>query len=529
MSDIRQELQDAGLINLKNIYRNMGAAALAEQVLLRGEGELLSTGALAVRTGKYTGRSPKDRFFADTPDVHNKIKWDSSNVPIEPEKYQKLLYRLSAYLEGRDVFIFDGFIGTDPAHRIAVRVVNQYAWQNLFTRQVLVRPKEEELLDFKPEFTVICAPGFHAIPEVDGTKSEAFVILNYEDKKIIIGGSSYGGEIKKSCFTWMNYLLPDREVLPMHCSANQGDDGQTALFFGLSGTGKTTLSADPSRSLIGDDEHGWSEDGIFNFEGGCYAKCINLTREGEPQIWDAICFGSVAENVVFDPVTRVPDYSDGSITENTRVSYPIQSIPNAVENGIGGHPKTIVFLTADAFGVLPPIAKLDKNEACYQFLSGYTSKLAGTERGITEPQATFSTCFGAPFLPRPAYVYANMLRERIEKYQPDVYLLNTGWTGGPYGVGSRMKLSYSRAMVTAALTGGFDGVEFIYNPIFGCSVPKSCPGVPDEILDPQSTWADKDAYIVDAKKLAALFQKNFAKFIGLDQSIIDAGPNPDRK
>lgn len=529
MSDIRQELQDAGLINLKNIYRNMGAAALAEQVLLRGEGELLATGALAVRTGKYTGRSPKDRFFADTPDVHDKIKWGGPNVPIEPEKYQKLLYRLSAYLEDRDVFIFDGFIGTDPAHRIAVRVVNQYAWQNLFTRQVLVRPKEEELLDFKPEFTVICAPGFHAIPEVDGTKSEAFVILNYEDKKIIIGGSSYGGEIKKSCFTWMNFLLPDRDVLPMHCSANQGEDGQTALFFGLSGTGKTTLSADPSRSLIGDDEHGWSEDGIFNFEGGCYAKCINLTREGEPQIWDAISFGSVAENVVYDPKTRVPDYFDGSITENTRVSYPIQSIPNAVESGVGGHPKTIVFLTADAFGVLPPIAKLDKNEACYQFLSGYTSKLAGTERGITEPQATFSTCFGAPFLPRPAYVYANMLSERIEKYQPDVYLLNTGWTGGPYGVGSRMKLSYSRAMVTAALTGGFDGVEFVYNPIFGCSVPKSCPGVPDEILDPQNTWADKDAYIVAAKKLAALFQENFAKFIGLDQAIIDAGPNPDRK
>lgn len=529
MSDIRQELQDAGLINLKNIYRNMGAAALAEQVLLRGEGELLSTGALAVRTGKYTGRSPKDRFFADTPDVHDKIKWGGPNVPIEPEKYQKLLYRLSAYLEDKDVFVFDGFVGTDPAHRVAVRVINQYAWQNLFSRQVLVRPKEEELLDFKPEFTVICAPGFHAIPEVDGTKTEAFVILNYEDKKIIIGGSSYGGEIKKSCFTWMNFLLPDRDVLPMHCSANQGDDGQTALFFGLSGTGKTTLSADPTRSLIGDDEHGWSEDGIFNFEGGCYAKCINLTKEGEPQIWDAIRFGSVAENVVFDPKTRVPDYFDGSITENTRVSYPIQSIPNAVESGIGGHPKTIVFLTADAFGVLPPIAKLNVNEACYQFLSGYTSKLAGTERGITEPQATFSTCFGAPFLPRPAYVYANMLSERIEKYQPDVYLLNTGWTGGPYGVGSRMKLSYSRAMVTAALTNSFEGVEFVYNPIFGCSVPKSCPGVPDEILDPMSTWEDKDAYLVAAKKLAALFQENFAKFVGLDQAIIDAGPNPDRK
>jgi len=529
MADIRQELEKIGLINIKNIYRNMGVAALAEQVLLRGEGELLSTGALAVKTGKYTGRSPKDRFFADTPDVHDKIKWGGPNVPIEPEKYEKLLYRLTAFLETRDVFVFEGFVGADPAHRIPVRVINQYAWQNLFIRQLLVRPKEEELVDFVPEFNLICAPGFKALPEVDGTNSEAFVILNYQDKKIIIGGTSYAGEMKKSCFTWMNFLLPDREVLPMHCSANEGDDGQTALFFGLSGTGKTTLSADTSRNLIGDDEHGWSEDGIFNFEGGCYAKCINLTREGEPQIWDAIRFGSVAENVVYDQGTRVPDYFDGSITENTRVSYPLQSIPNAVESGIGGHPKTIVFLTADAFGVLPPIAKLNVNEACYQFLSGYTSKLAGTERGITEPQATFSTCFGAPFLPRPAFVYANMLSERILKYKPDVYLLNTGWTGGPYGVGSRMKLSYSRAMVTAALTGGFDDVEFVYNPIFGCSVPKSCPGVPDEILDPMSTWADKDAYLVSAKKLAALFQENFAKFVGLDQAIIAAGPNPDRK
>jgi len=529
MADIRQELEKIGLINIKNIYRNMGVAALAEQVLLRGEGELLSTGALAVKTGKYTGRSPKDRFFADTPDVHDKIKWGGPNVPIEPEKYEKLLYRLTAFLETRDVFVFEGFVGADPAHRIPVRVINQYAWQNLFIRQLLVRPKEEELVDFVPEFNLICAPGFKALPEVDGTNSEAFVILNYQDKKIIIGGTSYAGEMKKSCFTWMNFLLPDREVLPMHCSANEGDDGQTALFFGLSGTGKTTLSADTSRNLIGDDEHGWSEDGIFNFEGGCYAKCINLTREGEPQIWDAIRFGSVAENVVYDQGTRVPDYFDGSITENTRVSYPLQSIPNAVESGIGGHPKTIVFLTADAFGVLPPIAKLNVNEACYQFLSGYTSKLAGTERGITEPQATFSTCFGAPFLPRPAFVYANMLSERILKYNPDVHFLNTGWTGGPYGVGSRMKLSYSRAMVTAALTGGFDDVEFVYNPIFGCSVPKSCPGVPDEILDPMSTWADKDAYLVSAKKLAALFQENFAKFVGLDQAIIAAGPNPDRK
>lgn len=521
---IRESLEAMDLTNLGHIYHNLAVPKLVAEALERQEGKLISNGALAVKTGKYTGRSPNDRFFVDTANVHDKIKWGAVNKPISEEKYEKLYHRMGAYLSGRDVFVFDGYIGADPQKRLKIRVVNQYAWRNLFIRNLLIRPTEEELKDFEPDFTVISAPGFKADPAIDGTNSEAFVILNFEAKKIIIGGTSYAGEIKKACFTTMNFFMPDEGVLPMHCSANQGDDGQTALFFGLSGTGKTSLSADPNRRLIGDDEHGWSDNGIFNFEGGCYAKCINLSIEREPQIWDAIRFGSVVENVVYDEETMIPDYVDDSITENTRVGYPLDYISNAMESGMGGHPKVVIFLTADAFGVMPPIAKLDINQACYHFMSGYTSKLAGTERGITEPSATFSACFGAPFLPRPVAAYAHMLKEKLIKFAPDVYLLNTGWTGGPYGVGERISLAYNRSMITAALSGELAKAGYKRDPIFGLNVPVSCPGVPDEVMDIRGTWADPAAYDQSAKKLAADFKKNFAKFANVEEAIAAAGP-----
>jgi len=520
----KEVLAELGIVNVCQVYHNLAPAHLVQEAIRRGEGILSATGALSVNTGKYTGRSPGDRFIVETEDTLANVDWGKVNMGMSPEVYARLKARQQAYLEGRDVFVFDGFIGKDKTYRIPIRVINEYAWQNLFAHQLLVRPTAEELTDFEPEFTLICTPRFKAVPEIDGTKSEAFIVLNFEDKKIIIGGSSYGGEIKKSCFTLMNYLLPVKGVCPMHCSANIGADGKTALFFGLSGTGKTTLSADPTRQLIGDDEHGWCEEGIFNFEGGCYAKCINLSREGEPQIWDAITFGAILENVILGSVTAIPDFSDGSLTENTRAGYPIEHIPGAVQNGLGGHPSAIVFLTADAFGVLPPISRLDENQASYHYLSGYTSKLAGTERGITEPQATFSAGFGAPFLPRVAGVYAQILREKIAKFGTAVYLLNTGWTGGSYGVGSRMKLSYTRAMVSAALNGDLDKVEYEADPIFGLAIPKSCPNIPAEVLNPKNTWSDKESYDQTAAKLAKAFQENFAKLKGVAPEIIAAGP-----
>ncbi len=520
----KKDLAKKGLINLGEVYHNLAPAQLVEQAITRGEGELSSTGALSVNTGKYSGRSPKDRFIVETKDTKKNVDWGDINVPMQPEVYARLRQRQAAYLEGKDVFVFDGFIGKDPKHRLAIRVVNQYAWQNLFVHQMFVRPTAEEQKTFKPEYTLICTPGFQAIPKVDGTRSEAFVVLNYDAKEIIIGGTSYGGEMKKSAFTLMNYVLPTKGICAMHCSANIGKDGRTALFFGLSGTGKTTLSADPERSLIGDDEHGWSEEGIFNFEGGCYAKTINLTQEGEPQIWDAIKFGAVLENVVLDPKTKIADYFDASNTENTRVAYPITHIPGAVTDGKGGHPEAIVFLTADAFGVLPPIAELDKNQASYYYLSGYTSKLAGTERGIVEPQSTFSAGFGAPFLPRVPGVYAELLRKKIEETGAKVYLVNTGWTGGPYGVGSRMKLSYTRAMITAVLNGELAKVKFEKDPIFGLSIPTSCPDVPNEVLNPRNTWSDQAEYDKTAKALAASFKENFKKLKGVDEEIVAAGP-----
>ncbi len=522
---MRETLAAAGYINLGKIYENLPPVQLVELALQRGEGRLSSTGALAVETGKYTGRSPEDRFIVDDATTHDTVDWGKINKPFDAEAFNALRSRQKAYLEGKDVFVFEGFVGADEKYRIPVRVITECAWENLFIRNLLRRPTAEELAAFKPEVTLVCTPGFKAIPELDKTNSEAFIILNFTSREILIGAASYAGEMKKACFSYMNYMMPERGVCPMHCSANIGKGGRTALFFGLSGTGKTTLSADPNRYLIGDDEHGWSESGIFNFEGGCYAKAIKITHETEPQIWDAIKFGSVIENVVMDPETRVADYDDDSLTENIRTGYPVDFIPDAVLSGQGGHPSAIIFLTADAFGVLPPIAKLDINQASYYYLSGYTSKLAGTERGITEPQATFSAGFGAPFLPRAVGEYAKLLRANLQKYGTEVYMLNTGWTGGPYGVGSRMKLAYTRAMVTAILDGSLVGVDFEQEANFGLSIPTACPNVPAEVLNPRNTWEDKAAYDEAAKKLAKLFVENFKTYHGVDDDIVNAGPN----
>lgn len=521
--DLNLYLENLGLVNFKNVYRNLTPCKLTEHAVLRGDGKLTSTGAISVTTGKYTGRSPHDRFIVDQESIHNEINWGKTNLPINEEGFDFIYSRLLAYLENKDLYVFDGFAGADRRYSLPIRFINELPAQNLFVHQLFIRPTEEELKDFAPGFTVICAPGFKASPKMDKTNSEAFIILNFEKKMVIIGGSMYCGEMKKSIFTVMNFLLPNKNVFPMHCSANIGKDGDVALFFGLSGTGKTTLSADPQRKLIGDDEHGWSEDGVFNFEGGCYAKCINLSRENEPQIWDAIKFGSVVENVVVDD-NGEPDYCDAKLTENTRVGYPINYIPGAVLEGAGGHPKTVVFLTADAFGVLPPISKLTKEQAMYHFMSGYTSKLAGTERGIVEPQATFSTCFGEPFMPRNSSFYANMLGEKIDKHNANVYLVNTGWAGGPYGVGKRMKLAYTRAMVTAAISGELDKVQYEEHPIFKVLVPKSCPDVPSEVLNPINTWANKDDYYKFANELAVKFNKNFEKFKEVPEEIKKATP-----
>lgn len=517
-------IESLGIIAPKAVYRNLTPAQLVEHALARGEGKLANTGAFVVTTGKYTGRSPDDRFVVDTPAIHDDIDWGKINVPISAEKYEAIYNRMMAYLQGRDIFVFDGFAGADETYHLPVRVVNELASQNLFIHQLLVRPTEAQLAGFTPGFTIIAAPGFKCIPEVDGVHSEAAILVNFDKRTVLIAGSQYAGEIKKSIFSVMNYLLPKQGVLSMHCSANVGEAGDVALFYGLSGTGKTTLSADPNRMLIGDDEHGWSDKGCFNIEGGCYAKCINLSKENEPQIWEAIKFGSLVENVVMDDATREFDFADASLTENTRVGYPVEFIPNCVIPGVAGHPKTVIFLTADAFGVLPPISRLDKNQAMFHFVSGYTSKLAGTERGIVEPQTTFSTCFGAPFLPLHPSVYAEMLGKKIEEHDAKVYLVNTGWAGGKYGVGSRMKLKYTRAMVTAALNGELEKAEFELDPIFNVMVPKTCPNVPDEFLSQRRLWKDQAEYEATAKDLAARFVKNFEKYSNMPANIVNAGP-----
>lgn len=512
------------LLAKKNVQMQLSVPQLVEKVLSRKEGTLSSTGSVSVSTGKYTGRSPKDKFFVLEDSTKEKIDWGSTNQPISDEVFTKLYDKVLNYLDQQDeIFVFNGYAGADLQSRLPIQIVNELAWQNLFVHQLFIRPTEEELKSHKPEFTVICAPNFKADPAVDGTRSETFVMISFERKTVLIGGTEFSGEMKKSIFSVMNYLLPEQDILSMHCSANVGNDGDVALFFGLSGTGKTTLSADPKRPLIGDDEHGWSVHGVFNIEGGCYAKTINLSQEKEPQIFNAIQFGAVLENVIIDEKTRVADYDDKSLTENTRAAYPLQALGNIVEPSVAGHPNTVVFLTADAFGVLPPISKLTKEQAMYHFLSGYTSKLAGTERGITSPQTTFSTCFGSPFLPLPATRYAEMLGQKVLEHNANVFLVNTGWTGGAYGVGKRMKLSYTRAMVQAALEGKLTNVDTIQDKIFGLSIPVHVDGVPDDVLQPQKTWSDENAYMEQAKELSAKFRENFKKFTNVPAEIAEKG------
>jgi phosphoenolpyruvate carboxykinase (ATP) len=520
MNSVSMSNELTELLNGQNIKNQLSVSQLVEKVLHRNEGVLTSSGAVRAETGKYTGRSPKDKFTVEEPSTKDKIDWGSVNQPISAESFDKLYHKVLAYLkEKEEVFVFNGFAGADPKYRLPIQVINEFAWHNLFAHQLFIRPAAEELNSHKSEFTIVSAPNFKADPAVDGTNSETFIIVSFEKRIVLIGGTEYAGEMKKSIFSVMNYMLPESDILSMHCSANVGREGDVALFFGLSGTGKTTLSADPNRRLIGDDEHGWSPNGVFNIEGGCYAKCIGLTREKEPQIYDAIRFGSVLENVVLDEDSRIPDYEDNTLTENTRAAYPLQAMDNIVEPSIAGHPNTIVFLTADAFGVLPPISKLTKEQAMYHFLSGYTSKLAGTERGITSPQATFSTCFGSPFLPLAATRYAEMLGKKIDEHNAEVYLVNTGWTGGEYGVGSRMKLSYTRAMVQAALEDELTNVETEKDEIFGLNIPVHVPGVPDEVLLPIKTWSNEEAYKVKAAELARQFNDNFKKFTNVPADI----------
>ena len=523
-NDLRSYVESLGIIAPRAVYRNLASAKLTEIALARGEGVLSNTGALVVNTGKYTGRSPNDRFVVDTPLTHTDIDWGSTNMPISTACFDLIYAKMTAYLQDRDVFIFDGYAGADEKYHVPIRVITELASQNLFIHQLLVRPTSQQLCEFVPGFTVIAVPGFKCVPATDGVNSEAAIILNFDKKMVIIAGSQYSGEIKKAVFSVINYLLPKKGVFTMHCSANGGKDGDSALFFGLSGTGKTTLSADPERMLVGDDEHAWSDEGIFNIEGGCYAKCINLSKESEPEIYGAIRFGALVENVVIDPQTRILDFSDGSLTENTRVGYPVCYIPNALIPGVAGHPKTIIFLTADAFGVIPPISKLSRDQAMFHFVSGYTSKLAGTERGIVEPVTTFSTCFGAPFLPLDPSQYASMLGRLVDEHGVSVYLVNTGWCGHKAGEGKRMKLAYTRAMVSAALSGALADVEYEEDPFFGVSVPKTCPNVPDDVLVPRKMWADEAEYEKTARDLAARFRKNFEQYDNMPASVIAAGP-----
>ncbi len=506
------------------VLANTSVTKLIESALLCGEGRLASNGALVATTAPRTGRSPKDKFIVDDEATHALVHWGKVNQPISPDRFDALLERVLEHMRDRNLFIQDLFCGADPAYRLPIRVITEYAWHALFVRQLFVRPDAGELAAHEPAFTVIAAPEFEAVPERDGTNTGTFILANFSRRIILIGGTKYAGEMKKSIFSVMNFLVPQRDVLPMHCSANVGADKVTALFFGLSGTGKTTLSADPARRLIGDDEHGWSAAGIFNFEGGCYAKCVDLSEEKEPQIYRAIRFGSVLENVVLDPATSEPDYTNIQITENTRAAYPVSYIEHAVVPGVGGHPKNVFFLTADAFGVLPPVARLTPEQAMYHFLSGYTAKLAGTEAGMgSDPDPVFSACFGAPFLPLAPRVYAEMLGKRLNEHKAACWLVNTGWSGGKFGVGKRMSIKHSRALVSAALNGDLDKVEFVTEPAFGLHIPVSCPGVPAEVLNPRNAWADKEAYDRQAADLAARFEKNFEQF-DAPEAVRAAGP-----
>lgn len=516
-----------GLRNAENIHYQSTPDELVQDTLRIGEGELNNTGALVIKTGEFTGRSPKDKFTVKDEITANTVHWNEFNIPIEEKYFHIIQKKILDYLNSRpELWVRDCYACADDSYRLNIRVVNEKPWTNLFAYNMFLRPEEEELDDFKPEWTILSAPSLKLDPKECGTRQHNAAVVSFKYKTILIAGTGYTGETKKGVFTILNYILPqEKNVLSMHCSANMGEDGDTAIFFGLSGTGKTTLSADPSRKLIGDDEHGWTADGIFNFEGGCYAKLINLSEENEPEIFNAIRPGAIVENTQFIPGTNQLNFDDSTITENTRVSYPLHFISNAQEPSVGGIPKNIFFLTCDAFGVLPPISKLTPGQAMYQFISGYTAKVAGTEAGVTEPKPTFSACFGAPFLPLHPGKYAQMLGERMQQHGANVWLINTGWTGGSYGTGNRMKLSYTRAMISAALESKLDKAETITDPVFGVAIPKSVPGVPDAILQPRNTWSDKAAYDQKAKYLAGLFTKNFEKYAsGVSKEVLEAAP-----
>lgn len=521
-------LENHGLFNLGNVYWNLPAASLYEEAVHRGEGLIAEGGPLAVTTGKHTARSANDKYIVreDTSEGH--VWWDN-NTEISPDNFDSILNKVRSYLQGKDVFVMDAFVGADPDFRIPIRIVTENAWQNLFVQNMFINlASKDEFKNHKPEFTLIAVPGFHCVPEVDHTRSETAIALNFKDKIAFIAGSNYAGETKKTFFTIMNYYKPLENVMSMHCSANVGKKGDAALFFGLSGTGKTTLSADPNRSLIGDDEHGWSKNGVFNYEGGCYAKVIRLSEESEPEIYETTRrFGTVLENVVVDPITRKVDLDNDTLTENTRASYPLEMIPNALaDKRTSAHPKNVIFLTCDATGVLPPISRLNSDQAQYHFISGYTSKIAGTEKGIgKEPKLAFSACFGAPFLVHHPFYYANLLKDKMEQHGSNCWLVNTGWVGGKYGVGSRISIKHTRNVLNAALNGDLDNVEFRVDPIFGFEIPESCPDVPAEVLNPMKSWADENEYMTSYKGLAQKYIENFAKFEdGVTNSVIEAGP-----
>ena len=518
-------LENHGITGAGKVHWNLSVAKLVEESIKRGEGLLTSSGALNAMTGKRTGRSPRDKWTVEEPSTKDKIWWGKVNQPISEEDYLGLRQEVLAYLQGRELFVMDGFAGADPRYSMPIRIVTEYAWHNLFVKQLFRRATPEQLKSHVPEWTVINACKYSADPKKHKLNSETFIIADFSRKTVLIGGTQYAGEMKKSIFSVLNFVLPQKGVFPMHCSANVGKDGDVAIFFGLSGTGKTTLSADPNRGLIGDDEHGWSDHGVFNFEGGCYAKCIKLTKEREPLIWDAIRFGSVIENVVVDPVTGEPDYMDDSVTENTRCAYPLDYIANAVPSGMGGHPKAIVFLACDAFGVMPPVARLNPSQAMYHFMAGYTAALAGTEANMgKDPTPTFSTCFGAPFLPLPPQTYAQMLAEKMRKHHVHCYLLNSGWVGNAFGHGPRISLKINRDNVTQIIDGTLDKAEFHKDPTFGFEVPKALPGIPAELLAPRYGAKDAADYDRRAKDLAGKFVKNFEQFKGVSPEIVAAGP-----
>ena len=520
-------LENHGLTNVGNVHWNYNTPKLYEEIIRNKEGHIAHLGPVVVRTGLHTGRAAKDKFIVKEQSSQDQVWWGKVNKSFETSQFDNMFRRLQAYLQGRDLYVQDCVAGADAKYQLPVRIVTETAWHNLFARNMFIQADWKDLPKHVPQFTVLHVPNFHAIPEVDGTNSQAFILLNLERKLVLIGGTSYAGEIKKSIFTVLNYLLPLENVLSMHCSANVGTKKDVALFFGLSGTGKTTLSADPHRQLIGDDEHGWSANGVFNFEGGCYAKIINLSQESEPEIYATTRrFGTILENVGFDPVTSRLDLNDASLTENTRAAYPLKHIPNMLKGGKAGHPDNVIMLTADAFGVLPPISKLTPEQAMYHFISGYTAKVAGTEAGVLEPEATFSACFGAPFMVLHPSRYAELLSERIRKHNVNCWLVNTGWSGGPYGVGERMPIKYTRALLNAALDGSLNKVSYETDPIFGLEVPTSCPGVPKEILNPRNTWKDKEAFDKKAEHLAVLFKENFHQFEdGTPEEVKAAGPN----